>query len=99
MTAQSTEKYYFSPEANKVVIDMLANPESQKNYGSGRGYEFAETAGATRSIVEKVMAEEESLDLSSERKVYETALERQQALYAESVDKEIEAMKNFGDAF
>lgn len=92
-------KYYFSPEANKVVIDMLADPESQKNYGSGRGYEFADTKGATRSVLEKVMAEEEAPDLSAERGIYEEALERQKQLYAETLVKETEAMKNFADAF
>lgn len=92
-------KYYFSPEAIAVVNDMLADPEKTRNYGTGRGFVFADTKGATRSILEKVMAEEEAPDLSEERAVYEAALEAQKKLYNDAVEKEVEAMKGFAEAF
>lgn len=90
-------KYYFSPETNKVVEDMLSNPESQRNYSTGRGFTFADTKGATRSILEKVMAEEEDPDVSEETAIYEDALTAQKQLYKDAVDAEIEAMNGFAD--
>ena len=92
-------KYYFSPEAIAVVDDMLSDPSKTRNYGTGKGFVFADTKGATRSILEKVMVGEETPDLSEEKAVYEAALDAQRILYKESVEKEVEAMKGFAEAF
>lgn len=92
-------KYYFNPETVAVVDDMLTDPSKTRNYGTGKGFVYADTKGATRSILEKVMSGEKELDLTAEKAVYEAALDAQRILYKESVEKEVEAMNDFAEAF
>ncbi len=88
-------KYYFSKEVADKVEKMLSTPETQRNYATGRGFIFADTGDASRSLIEK--AEEENPDVSEETKIYETALEAQKKLYKEEIAKEADAMKGFAE--
>lgn len=88
-------KYYFSREVADKVEKMLSTPETQRNYSTGRGFTFADTGNASRSLIEK--AEDENPDVSEEKAIYEKALEAQKKLYTETIEKEAEAMQGFAE--
>lgn len=83
--------YLFSPSA-AAKIDNHANKavDNNKWWGNNKGYYFTDTALATASLLEK----EDGADVSEELKTYTDARAKQLEYFQQSVQNEIQAMKN-----
>ena len=84
--------YLFSYDAvQKIEYHVDADEDDYKWWGENKGYVLAHTGEATMSLLAK--SEEENPDVSEELAVYKAEREAQLALYKETVEAEIEAMK------
>ena len=64
--------------------------DNNKWWGNNKGYYFTDTALATASLLEK----EDGADVSEELKTYTDARAKQLEYFQQSVQNEIQAMKN-----
>lgn len=84
--------YNFSKETNARARAALLEDQNPGNvfWGTGKGYELADTSDATVALLEK--AENGGTDFTAELTAYRAAYARQQLLLAETAAAEVDAM-------
>ena len=89
--------YNFSEEVNEISRAALLEDQNPGNvfWGTGKGYELADTSDATVSLLKK--AETGDTDFSSEIEIYRAAYLRQQELLAEMAGEETTYMQEMAE--
>lgn len=86
--------YIFSPEtADMQAVHVDKAQGNAKLWGSDKGYVYAQTSGATVSLLEKAYTGE--TDFTAEMAVYAAEREKQLDLMGETMNAEIAAMADF----
>lgn len=89
--------YNFSPEVYQMLADIYSEEKNPGNtfWGTGKGFDFAQVAGATLSLFDLIAAQEtgETIDCGEAIAIYQAALNQQTALLKDAVTAETEAIQ------